>query len=435
MVFHQTSIGKRKLANLNESNKTIPNSARRPASGSSNNDSPISNRTAKLKSLANVDFSNKSLKPTLKPSKNQDDLPDQSKTKFQKSNSDRSNSFKVKCTNETYSNGLNKKMNSKQPNQLESKCRQRFAQPQNQPYNFLNDTYNGETFNFESFENYQKQENFYEQRIKSLREQLEKMKSFKKLSTQASLRSSAIKAEISDFKVESGFNHLSKFLHDVAQIERESAENISIVNNWHEKQKSEVELQYNLEHRRAIQEFQDKRKELKENLRNDNEEKRRQVEIDRNLLDINMDISDVKPTTTRKLRRRFNVNPIANLPNSAQANFDYSMDSNSFDIESASHHHNSNSIMSSSAVLLQSSVLCASLINASTVGLVSGSNVAGGCLNGSGSNHYNSIYFGNNVLNNNISSSNNERKRKFGPAALTFTISEDEINEDLKCLS
>jgi hypothetical protein len=33
MVFHQTSIGKRKLANLNESNKTIPNSARRPASG------------------------------------------------------------------------------------------------------------------------------------------------------------------------------------------------------------------------------------------------------------------------------------------------------------------------------------------------------------------------------------------------------------------
>lgn len=326
-------------------------------------------------------------------------------------------------------------MNSKQPNQLESKCRQRFAQPQNQPYNFLNDTYNGETFNFESFENYQKQENFYEQRIKSLREQLEKMKSFKKLSTQASLRSSAIKAEISDFKVESGFNHLSKFLHDVAQIERESAENISIVNNWHEKQKSEVELQYNLEHRRAIQEFQDKRKELKENLRNDNEEKRRQVEIDRNLLDINMDISDVKPTTTRKLRRRFNVNPIANLPNSAQANFDYSMDSNSFDIESASHHHNSNSIMSSSAVLLQSSVLCASLINASTVGLVSGSNVASGCLNGSGSNHYNSIYFGNNVLNNNISSSNNERKRKFGPAALTFTISEDEINEDLKCLS
>ena len=33
MVFQQTSIGKRKLTNLNESNKTISNSARRPISG------------------------------------------------------------------------------------------------------------------------------------------------------------------------------------------------------------------------------------------------------------------------------------------------------------------------------------------------------------------------------------------------------------------
>ena len=374
------------------------------------------------------------MKSTLKSSKIQDDQPEQSKTKFQKTNSDRNSSFKVKCTNDTFSSGLNKKLNSKQHYQPESKHYQRLTHQQQKPYNFFNDSYNGETFNFESLENYQKQEKFYEQRIKSLREQLEKMKSFQKLSTQASLRSSAIKAEISDFKVESGFNHLAKFLCDVAQIERESAENISIVNNWHEKLKSEVEFQYNLEHRRAIQEFQEKRKELKENLRNDNEEKRRQVEVDRNLLDINMDISDVKPTTTRKLRRRFNVNPITNLTNNAQANFDFPMDSNSFEIEAASHHIGNSSIMSSSAVLLQSSVLGASLINASTVGLVSGANVAAGCLNGSGSSHYNSSYFGNSVLNN-LSASNNERKRKFGPAALTFTISEDEINEDLKCLS
>lgn len=426
MVYQQNSIGKRKLANLNDSNnKPITNSTRRPVSSQSNSESPMSNRASKLKSLVTSDLGQKSLKTSgLKSSKNQDDPTEQPKNKFQKTN----NTFnKLKCSNDTTA-GLNKKPHIKQQNQLDSK-QNRLTQSQ-QPYNYFNDVYNGETFNFASLANYQQQEKFYEQRIKSLREQLEKMKSYKKLSDQASLRESAIKAEILDFKVENGnFNHLAQFLSEVAQIERESIENISIVNNWYEKQKSEVELQYNLEHRRAIQEFQDKRKELKENLLNDHEEKRKQVETDRNVIDINMDTADIKPTNTRKLRHRNK-----NQTNSGQANFDYSnMDSNSFDLESANHLHGSNSIIASSAVLLQNSVLSASLINTSAVGLVSGANGTAACLNGSGSNHYNGSYFGNSVLNNLASS--NERKRKIGPAALTFTISEDEINEDLKCLS
>jgi hypothetical protein len=71
-------------------------------------------------------------------------------------------------------------------------------------------------------------------------------------------------------------------------------------------QKGEAMAQYAVEHGRAIQEFQDKRRELKEGLRNENEEKKRQIEVDRHQLDINMDTSEHKPKVTRKLRRRGN---------------------------------------------------------------------------------------------------------------------------------
>jgi len=252
------------------------------------------------------------------------------------------------------------------------------------------------------------------------------------------LNITTIHNEINEYKDESGFNYLSKFLSEINQIEKESTENISIVNNWYEKQKAEVEQQYNIESKRAVQEFQDKRRELKDNLKNDNEDKRRQIENDKNIIDINMDNTDPKPQTTRKLRRRFNV-PISNLVSGPSANFDYSMDSNSFDIDSAHHliGNNSNSIMNSSTVLLQGGVVTAaglSIINStnSIVASALASNVNSSCLNVSSVNNY----FANSILNNFVSNNNDRNlKRKLGPAAITFTISEDEINEDLKCLS
>jgi len=73
-------------------------------------------------------------------------------------------------------------------------------------------------------------------------------------------------------------------------------------------QKSEAMATFNLECSRAVQEFQDKRRELKESLKSENEDKRRQIEVDRHLLDINMDMTDAKPKVTRKLRRRGNAN-------------------------------------------------------------------------------------------------------------------------------
>lgn len=55
---------------------------------------------------------------------------------------------------------------------------------------------------------------------------------------------------------------------------------------------------------RSIHEYQERRKELKDMLRNDNEDARRQIEIERMTLDINTDVVEVKPAPTRNLRRR-----------------------------------------------------------------------------------------------------------------------------------
>ena len=95
-----------------------------------------------------------------------------------------------------------------------------------------------------------------------------------------------------------------KFIDQVNDLKSSSEENMSIVRNWYEAQKNEVSSQFNNELSRAMQEFQDKRKELKDSLRNENEDKKRQIEIDRQMLDINMESADSKPKPTRKLRRR-----------------------------------------------------------------------------------------------------------------------------------
>lgn len=95
-----------------------------------------------------------------------------------------------------------------------------------------------------------------------------------------------------------------KFIEQINELKDSSEENMSIVKNWYETQKNEVNVQFNTELSRAMQEFQDKRKELKDSLRNENEDKKRQIEFDRQMLDINMDSADSKPKPTRKLRRR-----------------------------------------------------------------------------------------------------------------------------------
>jgi hypothetical protein len=422
------AIGKRKLSNINESTKSSP---RRPITC---NESP-NNRTTKLKSMVN-DYSNKNSTKTSIKNKNIEDSP-ANKSKFQKTlNSESGFKSNRQATPDVNKKNNNKYNDTKKQHHHNHHHHQQQQQQNNhviQQYPYLSDnltSYNLDQNNTEmfNFDNFQKQEKLYEKRMKSLKDQLAKLRNLRELNSKNRINSLYLKKEIGDYRVESGFNHISKFLNGVIQIEKESEENLSIVNNWYEKQKSEVVLQNASENKRALQEFQDKRRELKEGLKNENEEKRRQIELDRNLIDINMESIDPKPKTTRKLRRRQNGQNLTNLTHGPNSNYnDFKMDSNSFDFDPVAHHliaSSSNSIISSStAALLQNShALSTTGIGSATSSLVGtglGSNVNSSCISG--------------PLNN-LTSNNNERKKKIGPAAIVFTISEDEINEDLKFL-
>jgi len=162
-----------------------------------------------------------------------------------------------------------------------------------------------------SKENLAEQEAIYCRRLAEFRYQLEKLKRL----DETDLLLEKIEATLFDeetlrLKESSSVNFscFSQFLQQMKNLRTASAENMAVVENWHEMQKNEAMATFNLECSRAVQEFQDKRRELKESLKSENEDRRRQIEADRNHLDINMDITDAKPKVTRKLRRRGNAN-------------------------------------------------------------------------------------------------------------------------------
>lgn len=404
MVF---PVGKRKISSLSETNTKANSTLRRPLPTTSSNDT---NRSSKLKTLNNNnsnDLSNKNLK--LKSSKQvYDESP--------KSKLNKLNEMKLNRTSE-----LNKKGNSKQTHNSDQSSSHNTHHHHQQTHYPYADNYNEDLFSFESEETFQKREKEYEKHIKALQDQLEKLKQFEELAQEKKLNSTLVKQSISDLHADD-CNYLSKFLSEIQRVEKESTEYVSVVKNWYELQKHEIEQQYTVEQKRAVQEFQDKRRELKDTLRNENEEKRKKVEIDRCTADINMDNSDPKPTTTRKLRRRFNA-PISNLVAASNVNFDFTMEANTYDIDSEALGIGCSSLMSSTSVLLQSGVMSTAALGLTAVSSALCSNV-----NSNGSNV-------NNYYANNLTATNNERKRKFGPASITFTISEEEINEDLKFLS
>jgi hypothetical protein len=80
---------------------------------------------------------------------------------------------------------------------------------------------------------------------------------------------------------------------------------------WYQIKKSEIESQYDAEQKCTLQEYQEKRKEIKDNLKHEYEEKKRIVENEKVALDINLDSNEPKPTITRKLRRRANQSQIS----------------------------------------------------------------------------------------------------------------------------
>lgn len=288
-------------------------------------------------------------------------------------------------------------------------------------------------------ENLQEQEDLYAKKLSEFKYQLEKLNKLD--DSELMLMDSELilnKIESSLFDNEtiakpanSEFTYFKKFIQQLRTFKRESEENMSVVENWYQMQKSEVTAQYNLEHDRAIQEFQDKRRELKDSLKTENEDKKRQIEIDRNLLDINMDITDAKPKVTRKLRRRNN-----NASNLNTAD----VDSSNSCLDTNSSLHLANAVVAGSSLLQNNTILSGSL---SAVSILPVSLAASGCTvtsqfasaNLLQSTTYYASTCTSSIQNSSIpaSSSINERKKaKLAP--ITLTLSEDDINEDLKQL-
>lgn len=85
-----------------------------------------------------------------------------------------------------------------------------------------------------------------------------------------------------------------------------------------------LERDYLLERNAADKEYDDKKIDLRENLLTDYEDKRKMIENERNTMELNSDSTEIKPTVTRKLRRRPNepmpltTNEKRRKPNSGQ---------------------------------------------------------------------------------------------------------------------
>jgi hypothetical protein len=382
---------------------------------------------------------------------------------------------------------LNKKQQQKQQQQ---------SQQDNQLEN--HNSYDMYVFNnnydlFTSRQSYKAREQFYERRLTELKEQLDLMK---KIGQEAYLDSGESDRALSKLSTiaeklnegTGGVNYISQYVQEIMKLRRDSENNLSIVNTWYDRQKNESDHQYTSEQMRAQQEYQEKRRELKESLKNEYEDKKRQIELEKTSLDINMDVSEPKPANTRKLRCRRAAGPYSNNPNGSLSvnagsvvNYDFMIDSGPIGCLDGSlnapYQHSSigtnnintgssssnliNTSMSSASVFIQNGIITSSSSCASSLlGLGTGFslNSALNSLNqftSTGVNYYGGLtqpsimsvlnsggYFASNLVNavsSNIASSStqgslNERKRKLYPQAITFNIHEDELNEDHKYL-
>ncbi|KAL5278449.1 SUDS3 family protein [Megaselia abdita] len=98
-----------------------------------------------------------------------------------------------------------------------------------------------------------------------------------------------------------------------------------------------LERDYTLEKNAADKEYDDKKIDLRENLLTDYEDKRKMIENERNTMELNSDSTEIKPTVTRKLRRRPNepipltTNEKRRKPNSGQ--LIYQLDEKDIDMD------------------------------------------------------------------------------------------------------
>ncbi|KAK6190953.1 hypothetical protein SNE40_002711 [Patella caerulea] len=99
---------------------------------------------------------------------------------------------------------------------------------------------------------------------------------------------------------------LPEYTKRIKKVEQQYAERLALSEIWRDLQLKMVEREFIKEKEYVQKEFEDKKIDLKENLISELEEKKRSVEGEKAILDLNGDFIDMKPVMTRKLRRRPN---------------------------------------------------------------------------------------------------------------------------------
>ncbi|XP_046965342.1 sin3 histone deacetylase corepressor complex component SDS3 [Vanessa cardui] len=97
-----------------------------------------------------------------------------------------------------------------------------------------------------------------------------------------------------------------EFLRRVKRLEHQLHERLRLNRIYKDHMYEVVEREYIAEQKAAAKEFEEKKIELRENLLNDFEEKRKLIESERHSMELNGDSIEVKPPMKRILRRRAN---------------------------------------------------------------------------------------------------------------------------------
>ncbi|KAK3595712.1 hypothetical protein CHS0354_025334 [Potamilus streckersoni] len=99
---------------------------------------------------------------------------------------------------------------------------------------------------------------------------------------------------------------LPEYIKRNKKIEQQHKERQRLNEIWMEYEMAIIEREYIKEKKQSVIEFEERKVELREILIYDLEDKRRNIDIERNTMELTGDSMEVKPASTRKLRRRPN---------------------------------------------------------------------------------------------------------------------------------
>jgi hypothetical protein len=167
--------------------------------------------------------------------------------------------------------------------------------------NNISDNYEKFDVHQYSKENLLTQSKMYQQKLSNLKAQLESLRNLSKIDNINN--NSHIPDTVPEVR-----NYVLDFINECNRLDKESSENLIIVEMWHEKQKLEIDRQRDLELLKTSNEYSQKLKDLKQKLINQQRDLNKQLDIERNILDLNIDPADINHNVLvpvkRKLRRR-----------------------------------------------------------------------------------------------------------------------------------